>query len=188
MNGLKPPKQRVMPSMGSYKPRRALLNCAIPRRFLIRWRVLSIRCQRAASSCRGDTASCNCSSIVRACISTWHSVLVVNLHRLGGRRATIKAHPATPHHPRPYGKGISPTRMESLPISPWWLCENSCLQVSLQSCGGRLNALPSKSLLLRWYLDRLTCQGQVTGPVSRTSATTWSCSFARHVVNERQSL
>src|SRR5260221_11872849 len=149
MNGLNPPKQMVLPSMGSYKPRRAVLNCAIPRRFLIRWWVLSIRCQRAASSCRGDTASCNCSSIVRACISTWHSVLL---------------------------------------ISPWWLCENLCSQASLQSCGGRLNALPSKSLLLRWYLDRLTCQGQVTGPASRTSATTWSCSFARPVVTERQPL
>jgi hypothetical protein len=34
----------------------------------------------------------------------------------GGRRATIKAHPATPHHPRPYGKGISPGRMESVTI------------------------------------------------------------------------
>jgi hypothetical protein len=29
------------------------------------------------------------------------------------RRATIKAHPATPHHTRPYGNGISPGRMES---------------------------------------------------------------------------
>jgi hypothetical protein len=26
------------------------------------------------------------------------------LHPLRGRRATIKAHPATPHRPRPYGK------------------------------------------------------------------------------------
>jgi hypothetical protein len=26
-------------------------------------------------------------------------------HPFGGRRATIKAHPATPHHPRPYGMG-----------------------------------------------------------------------------------
>src|SRR6266481_2460966 len=25
----------------------------------------------------------------------------------GGRRATIKALPATPHHPRPYGKGLA---------------------------------------------------------------------------------
>src|SRR5260370_23856511 len=149
MNGLKPPKQRVMPSMGSYKPRHAVLNCAIPRRFLIRWRVLSIRCQMAASSCRGDTASCNCSSIAGAFISTWHSVLL---------------------------------------ITPWWLCENLCSQVSLQSCGGRLNALPSKSVLLRWYLDRLACQGHATGPASTTSATTWSCGFALHVVNERQSL
>ena len=30
-----------------------------------------------------------------------------------GRRATIKAHPATPHHLRPYGRDISPGRMES---------------------------------------------------------------------------
>ena len=29
-----------------------------------------------------------------------------------GRRPTIKAHPATPHHTRPYGNGISPGRME----------------------------------------------------------------------------
>ena len=36
-----------------------------------------------------------------------------DLRSLGGQRATIKAHPATPHHPRPYGKGISPERMES---------------------------------------------------------------------------
>src|SRR6266852_1582139 len=77
--------------------------------------------------------------------------------------------------------------MQRLLISPWWLCENLCSQVSLQSCGGRLNVLPSKRLLLRWYLDRLTCQGQVTGPASRPSATTWSCSFARRVVNARQS-
>src|SRR5579859_2753848 len=27
--------------------------------------------------------------------------------RMRGRRATIKAHPATPHYPRPYGEGIS---------------------------------------------------------------------------------
>src|SRR6266567_8229882 len=31
----------------------------------------------------------------------------------GNERATIKAHPATPHHPRPYGNRISPGRMES---------------------------------------------------------------------------
>ena len=36
-----------------------------------------------------------------------------DLHPVGGRRATIKAHPATPHHPRPYGKGTFPARMES---------------------------------------------------------------------------
>jgi hypothetical protein len=41
-------------------------------------------------------------------------------HPLGGRRATIKAHPATLHHPRPYGRvdghwgDNSPGRMESL--------------------------------------------------------------------------
>src|SRR6266516_5488645 len=35
------------------------------------------------------------------------------LHPLGERRATIKAHPATSHHSRPYRKGISPERMES---------------------------------------------------------------------------
>jgi hypothetical protein len=33
--------------------------------------------------------------------------------RREGRRATIKAHPATPNRPRPYGKGFSPARMKS---------------------------------------------------------------------------
>src|SRR5712691_7084547 len=28
----------------------------------------------------------------------------------GNERATIKAHPSTPHHPRPYGKRISPRK------------------------------------------------------------------------------
>jgi dipeptidyl aminopeptidase/acylaminoacyl peptidase len=44
----------------------------------------------------------------------------LDLHPLGGRRVTIKAHPATPHHPRPrvdestlYARGIFPGRMES---------------------------------------------------------------------------
>jgi hypothetical protein len=36
-----------------------------------------------------------------------------DLHPLEGRRATIKAHPATPHHSRPYEKGISLARRES---------------------------------------------------------------------------
>jgi pyruvate/2-oxoglutarate dehydrogenase complex dihydrolipoamide acyltransferase (E2) component len=35
-------------------------------------------------------------------------VMEADLHPFGGRRATIKAHPTTPHHPRPYGKEISP--------------------------------------------------------------------------------
>jgi dipeptidyl aminopeptidase/acylaminoacyl peptidase len=44
----------------------------------------------------------------------------LDLHPLGGRRATIKAHPATPHHRGPrvdestlYARGIFPGRMES---------------------------------------------------------------------------
>ncbi len=30
------------------------------------------------------------------------------LHLVEGQRATIKALPTSPHHPRPYGKGIAP--------------------------------------------------------------------------------
>jgi len=38
---------------------------------------------------------------------------VKDLHSYVGKRATIKAHPATPHHSRPYGQGMFPERMES---------------------------------------------------------------------------
>jgi hypothetical protein len=38
---------------------------------------------------------------------------VKHLRPLRVRRATIKAHPATPHRSSPYGNGISPEGMES---------------------------------------------------------------------------
>src|SRR6266478_6794304 len=48
-----------------------------------------------------------------------------DLHPFGGRRATIKAHPTTPHRPRPYGKGISPGRMESRAFLALPLCAST---------------------------------------------------------------
>ncbi len=56
-------------------------------------------------------------SVVALCSLVHHRVVfllkMLDLHPLGGLRATIKAHPTTPHHPRPYGKGSSPGKMES---------------------------------------------------------------------------
>jgi hypothetical protein len=36
----------------------------------------------------------------------------------GNERATIKAHPATPHLPRPYGNGIPPQGWRTPDLSP----------------------------------------------------------------------
>ena len=49
----------------------------------------------------------------RSPVSPLYIALLLDLHPLGGRRAIIKAHPTTPHHPRPYSKSISLGKMES---------------------------------------------------------------------------
>src|SRR6266704_3594355 len=50
-----------------------------------------------------------------------------DLHPIGGRRATIKAHPATPHHSRPYRKGIS-RRMESFIVEKMFPCPSLSIE------------------------------------------------------------
>jgi hypothetical protein len=60
----------------------------------------------------------------------------------GNERATIKALPATPHHPRPYGNRISPRRMES---------GNSRMLLSLSSQhGGNALASGNRSIAIKW--------------------------------------
>jgi len=47
-------------------------------------------------------------------VARWWGVIAFPPHVSTGNRtrATIKALPSPLHHPRPYGKGISPVRME----------------------------------------------------------------------------
>src|SRR2546429_9964107 len=47
------------------------------------------------------------------------TVRLLDLHSIGGQRATIKAHPATPHHTRPYGRKFS---LEGWRVHLCWNC------------------------------------------------------------------
>ncbi len=56
------------------------------------------------------------------------------LHLVGGRRATIKALPTSPHLPRPYGKGIAPARMQSPRFGEGaWACRRTLPSVLKKS-------------------------------------------------------
>jgi hypothetical protein len=52
--------------------------------------------------------------------------IAVQLGSPSFRGATIKAHPATPHRPRPYGKGCSPPGMKSPQLSMLELPNFAC--------------------------------------------------------------
>jgi hypothetical protein len=56
------------------------------------------------------------------------------LHLVEGRRATIKALPTSPPHPRPYGKGIAPARMQSPRFGEGaWACRRTLPSVLKKS-------------------------------------------------------
>ena len=55
----------------------------------------------------------NATHVAEIFVCSMLSLDELDQHPLGGQRATIKAHTTTPYHPRPYGKEISASRLES---------------------------------------------------------------------------